>query len=350
MEAAKAAPFFEQLLAYNTPVGQNILFIGGTGIISSAVSPLVIERGDNLYLLNRGISLRGQPRGAHLVRTDIRQDSDALSDAIRHHKIDAVVDWIAFHPQDVQRDIDACGGWVGQYIFISSASAYQKPILRLPITEETPLDNPFWEYSRNKTECERLLVEAHNNQGFPVTIVRPSHTYDKTLLPFHGGYTVIDRLRKGKPVIIHGDGTSLWVLTHHKDFAVGFVGLLGNPAAIGQAYHITSDELLTWDAIYAFMAEAAGAELNAVHVPSELIANYDAGWGASLLGDKAHSVIFDNAKIKQLVPEFGPRIPFAQGSREIVEWVDRTPAAQVVDTQVNDLYDRILSDIYSLKH
>lgn len=326
-------------------MSQNVLFIGGTGIISSAVSPLVIQRGDKLFLLNRGTSPRGQPQGAHLIQADIRKDPAALAKAIVEHDIDVVVDWIAFLPQDVRRDIDACLGKVKQYIFISSASAYQKPIPHLPITEEMPLDNSFWDYSRNKAICERLLLDAYEKQGFPATIVRPSHTYDKTLFPFHGGYTIIDRMRKGKPVIIHGDGTSLWVLTHHKDFAIGFAGLLGNHAAVGEVFHITSDELLTWNSIYELMAKAAGAELNAVHVPSELIDQYESDWGASLLADKAHSVIFDNSKIKRFVPAFDPRIPFAQGSQEIIAWVEANPAAQLVDEKINTLHDRIISDV-----
>lgn len=328
---------------------QNILFLGGTGIISSAVSPLVIARGDNLFLLNRGTSIRGLPAGAHLLRADVAADPGALARAVVDHQVDVVVDWIAFVPQQVQRDIDACLSRVKQYVFISSASAYEKPIRKLPITEETPLDNPFWEYSRNKAKCEALLMDAYRERGFPVTIVRPSHTYDKTLFPFHDGYTVIDRMRRGQPVIIHGDGTSLWVLTHHKDFAVGFNGLLGNPAALGETYHITSDELLTWNAIYEHMARAAGAELRPVHVPSERIAQYDERWGASLLGDKAHSVIFNNSKIKRLVPEFDPQIRFAEGSREIMAWVDATPQARVVDPAANALYDKIIADLGAVR-
>jgi nucleoside-diphosphate-sugar epimerase len=324
---------------------KNILFIGGTGIISSACSPLVLERGNNLYLLNRGESVRPVPQGAHVIRADIRKDPSALSRAIREHYIDVVVDWIAFVPEEVQRDINACSGQVGQYVFISSASAYQKPVKRLPITEETPLENPVWEYSRNKIACEQLLLQANRKQNFPFTIVRPSHTYDKTLLPCHGGWTVVDRMRRGMPVIIHGDGTSLWVLTHHRDFAVGFVGLLGNAAATGEVFQITSDELLTWSAIFARIAAAADAELKAMHVPSEMIAHYDERWGASLLGDKAHSVIFDNSKIKRLIPEFDPRISFADGSREIVEWYDSNPQAKVISDETNQLHDRIIADL-----
>jgi nucleoside-diphosphate-sugar epimerase len=330
-------------------MAKNILFVGGTGIISSACSPLVVENGNNLFLLNRGESTRPVPSGAEVIRADIRRDPSALELAVRQHHIDVVVEWIAFVPEDIQRDIEACVGQVAQYVFISSASAYQKPIKDLPITEETPLENPFWEYSRNKIACEKLLLRAYREQGFPVTIVRPSHTYDQTLLPFHGGWTIVDRMRRGTPVIVHGDGTSLWVLTHHRDFAVGFVGLLGNTAAIGEAFQITSDELLTWNAIFAQVAEVAGAELKAVHIPSDAIAKYDERWGASLLGDKAHSVIFDNSKIRRLVPGFNPQIPFSKGSREIVAWYDANPQFGVVDEETNRMHDRIIADFQAIK-
>ena len=330
-------------------MAKNILFVGGTGIISSACSPLVVENGNNLFLLNRGESTRPVPSGAEVIRADIRRDPSALALAVRQHHIDVVVEWIAFVPEDIQRDIEACVGQVAQYVFISSASAYQKPIKDLPITEETPLENPFWEYSRNKIACEKLLLRAYREQGFPVTIVRPSHTYDQTLLPFHGGWTIVDRMRRGTPVIVHGDGTSLWVLTHHRDFAVGFVGLLGNTAAIGEAFQITSDELLTWNAIFAQVAEVAGAELKAVHIPSDAIAKYDERWGASLLGDKAHSVIFDNSKIRRLVPGFNPQIPFSKGSREIVAWYDANPQFRVVDEETNRMHDRIIADFQAIK-
>ena len=330
-------------------MAKNILFVGGTGIISSACSPLVVENGNNLFLLNRGESTRPVPSGAEVIRADIRRDPSALELAVRQHHIDVVVEWIAFVPEDIQRDIEACVGQVAQYVFISSASAYQKPIKDLPITEETPLENPFWEYSRNKIACEKLLLRAYREQGLPVTIVRPSHTYDQTLLPFHGGWTIVDRMRRGTPVIVHGDGTSLWVLTHHRDFAVGFVGLLGNTAAIGEAFQITSDELLTWNAIFAQVAEVAGAELKAVHIPSDAIAKYDERWGASLLGDKAHSVIFDNSKIRRLVPRFNPQISFWEGSREIVAWYDANPQFGVVDEETNRMHDRIIADFHAIK-
>ena len=319
-----------------------VLFIGGTGIISSACSQLAIDKGIDLYLLNRGkTTYRSVPEGAHVITSDIN-DVDRIRKEINGLHFDSVVDWIVYTKEQLERDILLFRENAGQYIFISSASVYQKPIANLPITESTMIDNPFWLYSQNKIACEERLVQAYHQDKFPMTIVRPSHTYDRTLLPFDGGYTVIDRMRKGKKVIVHGDGTSLWTLTHHKDFAVGFVGLLGNPHAIGDVYHITSDDSLTWDQIYKIMAQAARVEPRLVHVPSELIAAFDPEWGAGLLGDKAHSVIFDNTKIKRLVPDFKAVIPFSRGAEEIMDWYDADPTHQVVDPEVDRMVDRII--------
>ncbi len=319
-----------------------ILFIGGTGVISSACSKLAIERGMELYLLNRGKSVRPAPDGARILRGDIR-DATSAQEALQEHRFDAVVNWVNFVPEHVEADIALFRGRTEQYVFISSASVYQKPLRFLPITESTPLHNPYWDYSRAKIACEEGLMRAYHEEDFPVTIVRPSHTYDKTRLPVHGYYTVIDRMRKGKRVIVHGDGTSLWHLTHHADFAKGFVGLLGNHRAIGEAFHITGDEVLTWNQIYEFLAHAAGVKAHLVHISSEFIAAFDAEWGAGLLGDKAHSVIFDNTKIKRLVPDFTATIPFAQGAREIIAWYDADPARQVVDEKMDKLMDKIIA-------
>jgi nucleoside-diphosphate-sugar epimerase len=321
-----------------------ILFIGGTGIISSACAQLAIERGHELYLLNRGqTTKRPVPQGAQVLHGDIR-DRESARAALGDHKFDAVVDWIAFITDHIEIDLDLFRGRTGQYVFISSASVYQTPPANVPVVESTPLDNPVWLYSRNKIACEERLLRAYREEKFPTTVVRPSHTYDKTLCPIHGGYTMIDRMRKGLPVIVHGDGTSLWTMTHHKDFAKGFVGLLGQNRVIGDTFHITSDEVLTWDQIYRLMGRAAGIEApKLVHVPSELIAAYDKDWGDGLLGDKAHSMIFDNAKIKRLVPDFVAAIPFAQGAKEIVTWYDSDPANRVMDEKLNQTIDRILA-------
>ncbi len=319
-----------------------ILFVGGTGIISSACSELALQQGMELYLLNRGRSSRPTPAGAIHLRGDIHQPA-SVTTALGDLTFDAVVEWVAFTPDQVKSDIELFRNRTRQYIFISSASAYQKPPSYLPITESTPLHNPYWQYSRNKAVCEALLEQAGRQDSFPYTIVRPSHTYDRTLLPFHGGYTTVARMRAGKPVVVHGDGTSLWIMTHHRDFAVGFVGLLGNPHAIGQSIHITSDELLNWNQIYTIIAHAAGVEPQLVHVPSELIARYDPEWGDSMLGDKAHSVIFDNHKIRQLVPQFNPSIPFWQGAQEIIAWYDEDVSRQVVDPYNDKVQDQLIA-------
>jgi nucleoside-diphosphate-sugar epimerase len=319
-----------------------VLFIGGTGIISSACSPLALQQGIELFLLNRGKSSRPVPEGAHVLNGDIR-DPESVKQALGDHTFDAVVDWIAFTPQHIETDIELFRGRTKQFVFISSASAYQTPPSNLPIRESTPLDNPFWEYSRNKIACEERLTRAYREEKFPITIVRPSHTYDKTLLPFNHGYTIFQRMLQGKPVVVHGDGTSLWTLTHHADFAKGFVGLLGHSGAIGEAFQITSDEWLSWDQIYDIVASAAGVEAKKVHVPSEVIARHDAGWGASLLGDKANSSIFDNSKIKALVPGFNCTIPFSRGAEEIVRYYLEDPSRGTIDVEKDALEDKLCS-------
>lgn len=318
-----------------------VLFVGGTGIISSGCAELAVELGFDLTLLNRGKSVRKPAAGAKVIQVDI-QDSGAVSAALEGQRFDALVDWIAYTPDQVKRDLDLFAGKMGQYIFISSASAYQTPVSNLPIRESTPLDNPVWEYSRNKIACEELLLEEYRANKLPFTVVRPSHTYDPCYVPVEGGYTVIDRMLQGKPVIVHGDGTSIWTLTHTRDFARGFVGLLGNPRAVGETFHISSDEWLTWNQIYQTLGRAAGVEPKLVHIPSELIAAYDRRIGDSLLGDKTHSAIFDNSKIKQVVPGYQATIPFARGAEEIIAWHRADPARQKVDPVFNELCDRIL--------
>ena len=319
-----------------------VLFIGGTGIISSACSQLALAKGIDLYLLNRGQSLRPTPEGAKVLHGDIRDPASARL-ALGSLQFDAVVDWIAFTTGHIEADLDLFRGRTGQYIFISSASAYQTPPAGLPVTESSLLDNPYWLYSRDKIACEERLVRAYREEKYPITIVRPSHTYDCTLLPMDGGYTVVDRMLQGKPVIVHGDGTSLWTLTHHADFAKGFVGLLGNPHAIGDAIHITSDEWLSWNQIFETVARAAGTHAYLVHVPSDLIAAYNPDWGDGLLGDKSHSMIFDNSKIKRLVPDFAATIPFARGAEEIMAWYNADPARRKVDAAFDGLIERILA-------
>jgi nucleoside-diphosphate-sugar epimerase len=324
--------------------GLRVLFIGGSGIISSACSWLAVERGIELFALNRGRSnaVRALPDQVMVLHGDIR-DPDSVRQAIGRREFDAVVDWVAFTPEHVRTDIELFRGRTGQYVFISSASAYQTPPARLPVTESTPLRNPFWRYSRDKIACEDTLVAAYRNENFPATIVRPSHTYDRTLVPFDGGWTVVERMRRGKPIVVHGDGTSLWTLTHNRDFATGFVPLLGHARAIGEAFHITSEDVLTWNQIAQILAAAAGVTADIVHVPSEVIADMNPDWGASLLGDKAHSMIFDNSKLRAIVPDYQPVIPFERGAREIVAWHDEDPSRQQVDQRIDAAMDELLA-------
>lgn len=319
-----------------------ILFIGGTGTISSACSELAIARGHDLFLLNRGKSERRASAEATILHGDIR-DKQSVLDALGTHNFDVVVDWVAFTTDHIELDIELFQGRCQQFVFISSASAYQTPPRSLPVVESTPLHNPFWEYSRHKIACEERLIKAYRETDFPITIVRPSHTYDKTRLPFFGRWAVLDRMKRGLPVIVHGDGTSLWTLTHHQDFAKGFMGLLGNDQTIGEQFHITSDEVLTWNQIFAINAQILGVTPNIVHIPSDLIAAYDKQWGDSLLGDKSHSMVFDNSKLKRFVPDFAATIPYSQGAREVIEWFEADPARQAIDPAENHFIDRILA-------
>lgn len=320
------------------------LFIGGTGNISTAVSRLAVERGFDLTLLNRG-RRQVEIAGAHTIVGDIHKPHE-LSKALAGHRFDIVVNWIAFVAQDIERDIELFRDRTEQYIFISSASAYQKPPSHPIIRESTPLHNPYWDYSRNKIACEERLMRAYRESGFPVTIVRPSLTYDTVFPVAIGGwecYTLADRLLRGNRIIVHGDGTSLWTVTHSRDFAKGFVGLLGHPQAIGQPFQITSDELLTWDQIYQTIATALGVEPAIVHIPSDIIAKINPSIGAGLLGDKAWSVIFDNSKIKTLVPDFEATIPFHRGIRETVAWFNEDPRRKWINDTVNKEMDQILA-------
>jgi nucleoside-diphosphate-sugar epimerase len=319
-----------------------VLFIGGSGIISSACSRLAVERGIGLTVLNRGATrLRPLPPDVEVLLGDIRAPASAR-EVLGDREFDAVVDWVAFTPEQVLADIGLFRGRTGQYVFISSASAYQTPPSRVPVTESTPLRNPYWQYSRDKIACEDVLVEAYRENGFPATIVRPSHTYDKTAIPFEGKWTALARMRAGQEVVVHGDGTSLWTLTHHVDFAHGFVPLLGHPRTIGDAFHITSDDVLTWNQIAQTLAAAAGTKARIVHVPSDAIAAADASWGAGLLGDKAHSMVFDNSKLRSVVPGYRAEIPFEQGAREIVAWYDEDPARQRADLRLDAVMDKLV--------
>jgi nucleoside-diphosphate-sugar epimerase len=322
---------------------RRILFLGGNGTISASCTRELLARGDDVSHLTRGIGSTRAPIDG--VRSLIGDAGDAASvrAALGTTDFDVVVNFRAFRPEQVAADIETFAGRTGHYVFISSASAYAKPVAALPIVESTPLRNPFWQYSRDKIACEDLLVAAFRDSGFPMTIVRPSHTYDGGLIPLEGGWTTLDRMRRGAPVVIHGDGTSLWTLTHSRDFARAFAGLLGNPHALGAPVHITGDETLTWDAIAHLLAAALGVEARLVHVASETIARVMPDLGAGLLGDKAHSVVFDNSRVKSLVPGWTATIPFADGAREIVDWHLADPRRQTVLPELNEGFDRLVA-------
>jgi nucleoside-diphosphate-sugar epimerase len=321
-----------------------VLFLGGTGIISAAVSRQAIVKGLDLYLLNRG--LRGvNPPGSHSLIADTRQPEDVKA-ALQGLQFDVVVNWVAYTPDDIERDLALFQGRVKQYIFISSASVYQKPPTHYVITEATPLHNPYWDYSRNKIACEERLMRAYAEAGFPVTIVRPSQTYDQNFpVPIGGGafYTLADRLKKGRPIIVHGDGASLWVVTHAEDFGRGFLGLLGNWDAIGNAFHITSDEVLTWEQIYQTIAEGLGVDAKIVHIPSDFIARLEPELAGTLLGDKMWSAVFDNSKIKSFVPGFKAVIPFRDGIRRTLAWFETDERRQRVDDAAQEKIEHILN-------
>jgi nucleoside-diphosphate-sugar epimerase len=323
-----------------------VLFIGGTGLISSACTRLAVERDVELYLLNRG----GHPDralGASTIVADL-QDEAAVERVLAGLRFDAVVDWLAFTSADIERDLRLFAGRTDQFVFISSASAYQKPLGSWLLREDTPLANPFWDYARNKIACEERLMRAFRDDGFPATVVRPSLTYGDIQVPlavnsWDRPYTAIARMRRGKPLIVPGDGTSLWTITHNSDFAKGLVGLLGRPEAIGEVFNIMSDEVLTWDEIYRQVAVAAGAEARTVHIASDFIAACMPEMRGTLVGDKAVSAVFDTTKIRRLVPDFRATTPFAEGIRRTVDWFDADPARRQVDAAMDARWDRLVS-------
>jgi len=321
------------------------LFIGGTGTISTSCVREAVTLGFDVTVLNRGESsvLRPLPAGVGQLHADLDDDA-AVAAALRGRDFDVVADFKSYTTPRLARNIDLLRGHAGQYIFISSASAYDKPVRSLPITESTPLRNTFWQYSRDKIACEDHLVGLWRSEGFPSTIVRPSHTYDEYLIPLHGHWTQIARARAGKPMVVHGDGTSLWTITHASDFAYMFAGLMGNPKALGETYQIMGDEALTWNAIAQALADAAGApDAPVVHVASESIARVLPEWGPDLLGDKTHSVTFDSSKVRALRPGFVQKVPFWRGARDIVAAYDAHPELAVIDPVVDSAFDRLVA-------
>lgn len=317
----------------------SILYLGGTGTISAACVRRSVERGHDVTVVNRGSARRALPDAVTEVSANVH-DPAALRDALGNREFDAVADFLSFSPDDVEGSLDVFEGRTGQYIFISSASAYQKPPAQLPVTEQTPLINPFWQYSRDKIRCEDLLFGAHRERGLPVTVVRPSHTYDEQSIPTLGRWTDIARMRAGRPVIVHGDGTSLWTITHADDFAVAFAGLVGRPEAIGEAFTITGSHAPSWNQIYGWLADAAGVSTpNLVHVASDTIAAFAPELGPTLLGDKAHSSLFDTSKVQALVPEFRTTVEFDEGARQILAYYDNHAEAQGVDAERDVQFD-----------
>ena len=325
-----------------------ILFIGGTGIISTAISRKLLESDEHeLYLINRGNRNDCLPEGFKSIICDIN-DEAAAAELLKDMKFDVVADFIAFIPEQLERDHRLFKGKTKQFIFISSASAYQKPLSDYRITEGTSLANPYWEYSRNKIACEDYLMKVYREDGFPVTIVRPSHTYDERSIPLgvhgdNGSWQVAKRMIEGKPVLMQGDGTSLWTMTHNSDFADAFIGLLGNIHAIGESVHITSDESLTWNQIYSSIANALGVELRPYYVPSDFLAKcskYD--FTGSLTGDKSNTVVFDNTKIKRLVPGFTAKIRYDQGVRWTIDNVLANKELQREDPEFDEWCDKVI--------
>lgn len=331
------------------------LFIGGTGTISAAITRKLAAEGEwELWLLNRGNRSEAVPDGVQVINADVNDEED-VSGKLRGMLWDCVCDFIGFTPDQVERDWRLFHDTTKQYMYISSASAYQKPCLSPFITEGTPLMNPYWEYSRNKAACEEFLMKKYREEGYPVTIIRPSHTYDDRSVPIgvhgkKGSWQVLKRMLEGKPVIVHGDGTSLWTVTHNSDFAKGFVGLMGNPHAIGNAFQITGDETLTWNQIYATVAEVLGVGFIPYYVASDFLAavsDYD--FTGSLIGDKAASVIFDNSKLKRAVPGFNPTVRFEQGIRGTIANILAHPSLQVEDPEFDAWCDKLIAALENVK-
>jgi nucleoside-diphosphate-sugar epimerase len=321
-----------------------VLFIGGTGNISTACTTEAVRQGIEVVHINRGTNTA--PVGVRTIQGDIR-DIDATRNALNGESFDCVVDWIAFDTDHIEGDISLFRDKTRQFIVISSASVYQKPPSDYRITESTPAYNPFWNYSQKKIACEQRLIHEHDENGFPFTIVRPSHTYSVGWIPTTFGsrdFTIPQRILDGRKIVVHGDGQSLWTLTHTEDFAVGFTGLIGHPRAIGETFHITSDEALSWDHIHRTIGHVLGTEPDIVHIPSEVIARQAPSIGPGLLGDKMYSVVFDNTKIKRFVPAYNARIPFHRGVERSVQWLMADESRRIIDEKAEGIIDSLVAD------
>lgn len=332
-----------------------ILLIGGTGTISGAIAKLLAQRGDDLTLLNRGNRAEDVPAGAKVICCDINNEA-LVEEKLAGECFDAVCQFIGYKPEHVQRDYRLFAGKTKQYIFISSTAAYQKPVVNYRMTEETAFCNPYWDYAREKAACEEFLMQKYREEGFPVTIVRPSHTYGERSVPLavrgkKGSWQILKRMMDGKRVIIHGDGTNLWTLTHNSDFAKGFVGLIGNPVALGEAFHITSDESVTWNQVYQIVADRLNVPLHAYHVSTDFLSAVNPPhdyWG-SLMGDKANSVVFDNTKLKKAVPGFQATVSVAEGIANTVDYVLAHPQCQADDPEFDDWCDKVINALENAK-
>ncbi|MCI8622592.1 MAG: SDR family oxidoreductase [Provencibacterium sp.] len=325
-----------------------ILFIGGTGRISMACTRLAVQQGDEVVLLNRGNRSQELPEGVRAITADMA-DEESVRRLLADEYFDSVAQFIVFDPAQIERDIRLFSGKTRQYIFISSASAYQKPLAHYLVDESTPLFNPFWEYSQKKIACEERLLRAYREEGFPITIVRPSHTYDEREIPMAvhgkcGSWQILQRMLDGKPVLLHGDGQSLWTFTFNEDFAKGFYGLIGNPHAIGEAVGITSDESLTWDASYRIVAQKLGVQPIICHIATDRLIQYNPSLRGPLLGDKANSVVFDNRKLKRLVPGFNACIRFDQGVERALRYIEAHPEYKRPDPEFDRWCDQVISD------
>ena len=325
-----------------------VLFIGGTGIISVSISELAVQQGIDLYLLNRGNRSQFIPEGAKTISADIHDETE-VCEKLRGMEFDVVVDFIAFKRADLERDYRLFKKNTRQFIFISSASVYQSPLSSPWITEGTPLSNPYWQYARDKIDCEEFLTEKYRDEGFPITIIRPSHTYSRSYVPLgihgpKGFFSVLQRIRFGQKVIVHGDGLSLWTVTHGRDFAKAFTGIMGNAHAIGEAYHITSDESLTWNQIYGVIGAAFGTQPKIVHIPTDTLAKLHESFSGGLLGDKANTVLFDNTKIKKAVPGFAATIRFDQGVRESLEYIYSHEECQAEDPDFDSWTNMVIKE------
>ena len=332
-----------------------ILLIGGTGTISGAIAKLLAQRGDDLTLLNRGNRAEDVPAGAKVICCDINNEA-LVEEKLAGECFDAVCQFIGYKPEHVQRDYRLFAEKTKQYIFISSTAAYQKPVVNYRMTEETAFCNPYWDYAREKAACEEFLMQKYREEGFPVTIVRPSHTYGERSVPLavrgkKGSWQILKRMMEGKKVIIHGDGTNLWTLTHNSDFAKGFVGLIGNPVALGEAFHITSDESVTWNQVYQIVADRLNVPLHAYHVSTDFLSAVNPPhdyWG-SLMGDKANSVVFDNTKLKKAVPGFQATVSVAEGIANTVDYVLAHPQCQADDPEFDDWCDKVINALENAK-